>query len=248
MVLQEQLAMDAASLAAQTILECSGEVYRAEETAIRMCVAFGLSRTEIICFPTGFTLHALTDEGHSLTRIKRVKDRSIQLQLLDDVNSISRASCEGRLTASDALLKLRALREAPAPRTDLKVLSFAIAAGFFSVMFGGGLREFLLAALAGALVQCVSTLFLHLHAPSTLSSIACGFTASAATLALIALFGGSQEAIITGAIMPLLPGLAATNAVRDTMRGDLVSGLARTTEALLSAVLIAAGVAIALML
>ncbi|NLD03659.1 MAG: threonine/serine exporter family protein [Clostridiales bacterium] len=134
------------------------------------------------------------------------------------------------------------------PRTRMKVLAFAVSAGFFSVMFGGGLLEFFLAAVAGALVQCVSPLLSRLRAPATLISIAGGFTASAATLALITLFGGNQEPVITGAIMPLLPGLAATNALRDTMRGDLVSGMARTTEALLSAVLIAAGVAIALML
>ena len=246
--MQAQLAMDAASLAAQTILECSGEIYRAEETAIRMCEAFGLLRTEIICFPTGFTLNALTDDGQSLTRIKRVKERSIQLQTLDDVNSISRASVEGRMDAAQAFSSLRALREAPVPPMRMKVLAFAVSAGFFSVMFGGGLREFILAAVAGALVQCVSPLLSRLRAPATLISIAGGFTASAATLALITLFGGNQEPVITGAIMPLLPGLAATNALRDTMRGDLVSGMARTTEALLSAVLIAAGVAIALML
>ncbi len=245
---QAKLAMDAASLAAQTILECSGEIYRAEETAIRMCEAFGIQKVEIICFPTGFTLHALTDEGQSLTRIKRVKERSIQLQTLDDVNSISRASVEGRMDASQALSTLIALRQAPQPDPRLKVLAFAISAGFFSVMFGGSVREFLLAAIAGALVQCVSPLLARLRAPATLISIVGGFTASAATLVLISLFGGSQEAIMTGAIMPLLPGLATTNAVRDTMRGDLVSGMARASEALLSAILIAAGVAIALML
>jgi uncharacterized membrane protein YjjP (DUF1212 family) len=65
---------------------------------------------------------------------------------------------------------------------------------------------------------------------------------------LLGVAGGNQEAVISGAIMPLLPGLAITNAVRDTMRGDLVAGMARTTEALLSAVLLAAGVAVALML
>ena len=107
--MQAQLAMDAASLAAQTILECSGEIYRAEETAIRMCEAFGLLRTEIICFPTGFTLHALTDDGQSLTRIKRVKERSIQLQTLDDVNSISRASVEGRMDAAQAFIETHTL-------------------------------------------------------------------------------------------------------------------------------------------
>ena len=52
--------------------------------------------------------------------------------------------------------------------------------------------------------------------------------------------------IIIGAIMPLLPGLAMTNAIRDTMRGDLVSGVARGAEALLVAVALGTGAGLVL--
>jgi uncharacterized membrane protein YjjP (DUF1212 family) len=55
---------------------------------------------------------------------------------------------------------------------------------------------------------------------------------------------GNIDKIIVGAIIPLLPGLAMTNAIRDTIMGDLISGSARFTEALLSAVGIAGGVGI----
>ena len=245
---QAKLALSAAALAAQTILECSGEIYRAEETAIRMCEAFGLGRAEIMCFPTGFMLCVQTECGESLTRIKRVRDRSIQLQTLDEVNTISRASAAGQLTAGQALEALERLRSAPRPRHALMALAYAASAGFFSVMFGGGWREFALAFVAGGLTQGLVPLFRRLNAAAPLISMAGGFIAAASSLVLIGLMGGNQEAVISGAIMPLLPGLAITNAVRDTMRGDLVAGMARTTEALLSAVLLAAGVAVALML
>jgi uncharacterized membrane protein YjjP (DUF1212 family) len=43
--------------------------------------------------------------------------------------------------------------------------------------------------------------------------------------------------------MPLVPGLAITNAVRDLMGGDLVSGLSKGAEALLTAFAIGAGIA-----
>ena len=45
-------------------------------------------------------------------------------------------------------------------------------------------------------------------------------------------------------MMPLLPGLAMTNAIRDTIRGDLISGIVRATEALLVASSLAAGAGI----
>ena len=52
--------------------------------------------------------------------------------------------------------------------------------------------------------------------------------------------------IIAGSIMPLLPGVAMTNAMRDTMRGDLISGVARGAEAFFNAVLVAISVSLVL--
>ena len=70
-----------------------------------------------------------------------------------------------------------------------------------------------------------------------------GALSAVITKASIAVFGmGDQTAILIGAIMPLLPGLAFTNAIRDTVNGDLISGVARGADALLKAVAIAAGV------
>ena len=49
------------------------------------------------------------------------------------------------------------------------------------------------------------------------------------------------EAAVAGALMPMLPGLAMTNAVQDTMRGDMVSGISSAVSAAMSAVLLAVG-------
>ena len=51
----------------------------------------------------------------------------------------------------------------------------------------------------------------------------------------------SIDTLIISVIMLLVPGLAITTAIRDTVSGDLVSGLARTAEALFVAVAIALG-------
>lgn len=52
--------------------------------------------------------------------------------------------------------------------------------------------------------------------------------------------------IIIGSVMPLVPGVPITNSVRDVLAGHLLSGLARGTEALLSASAIALGIAMVL--
>ena len=57
-----------------------------------------------------------------------------------------------------------------------------------------------------------------------------------------------QEAVIIACIMPLVPGVAITNAVRDTLNGDYVSGAARALEAFIKALAIALGVGSSLLL
>ena len=54
--------------------------------------------------------------------------------------------------------------------------------------------------------------------------------------------------VIISTIMLLVPGLAFTNAIRDTVSGDLLSGLSRIVEALLTAVALAVGSGLVFML
>lgn len=241
-------ALQVVTLAARTILECSGEIYRAEDTVRRISAELGFETAEVLCFPTGFTLTVTTPDGESTTRTVRVSERSIQLAALDEVNRVSRAVVDDAMTAPEALQALKSLRSRPAPNPWFMALAYALSAGFFSVMFSGGVREFAFSFLAGFLLQAVMPHLRRWNAPTPLLSLAGGMLAAGLSLLVLAAFGGgNQEAVIAGVIMPLLPGLAMTNAVRDTMRGDLVAGMARSTEALLSAVMLAAGVAIVIM-
>ncbi|GAB6889600.1 hypothetical protein JCM14450A_06060 [Geobacillus stearothermophilus] len=49
--------------------------------------------------------------------------------------------------------------------------------------------------------------------------------------------------MMIGSVMPLVPGLAITNAVRDLMAGHLIAGLSRGAEAFLTAFAIGTGIA-----
>ncbi len=241
-------ALQVVSLAAQTILECSGEIYRAEDTVLRISTALGFAEAQVLCFPTGFTLTVTAPDGDSASRTVRIRERNIELASLDEVNRISRAVVSGVMDAPSALRALNGLRSQPAPNPWFMALAYAASAGFFSVMFSGGLREFVFSFIAGFILQGIMPHLKRWNAPTPLTSLAGGMLSAGLSLMLLALFGGgNQEAVISGVIMPLLPGLAMTNAVRDTMRGDLVAGMARSIEALMSAIMLAAGVAIVLM-
>ena len=58
----------------------------------------------------------------------------------------------------------------------------------------------------------------------------------------------NMNLVITSTIMPLVPGTAITNAIRDTLQGDYTSGGAKALEAFVVALSIALGVAIGLVI
>ena len=71
-----------------------------------------------------------------------------------------------------------------------------------------------------------------------------GMTAALALLSVWAGAGQHVDKIVIGAFMNLVPGVAFTNSLRDIIAGDLIAGLTRLTEALLTALAMALGAGI----
>jgi uncharacterized membrane protein YjjP (DUF1212 family) len=110
-------------------------------------------------------------------------------------------------------------------------------------MFGGTILHAANAFLSAFFMQ-IPVIFLEKR---RVVPVLCTITggAFAALFALIFInmsLGANIEYVIIGAIMPLLPGVALTNAIRDILDGNMLAGSARILEALLTAIAIATGV------
>lgn len=239
--------LDAVCLASRIILESGGETYRAEETVERMCRGLKVPEVDVLALPTGLMLTLETEEGNTITRIVRVHDRSIHLDRIDQCNNISRLVAQGEMGAEEALRRLKGIQGIKGYSQWIQVPASALTAACFTVMLGGGGLDFLSSFFCGALVQLVLPPLSRRHVPILISSMLAGaLTTLMALVGTLVLSGVQVEPVIAGAIMPLLPGLASTNAIRDTLRGDLVSGGARIIEAMLCAVMLAAGIGLML--
>jgi len=239
--------LDAVCLASEMILESGGETYRAEDTVERMCQGLGIPKVDVLALPTGLMLTLTLEDDSSISRIVRVHSRSNDLGRMDQCNDISRRVASGQMSAEEAL---RALREIKRPRKEhrfLLIAASALSAASFTVMLGGSWLDFAVSFFCGALVQLVLPPLAQMRVPPVISSMFAG-----ALTTLMALVGRmffpavTIEPVISGAIMPLLSGWAVTNAMRDTIRGDLVSGGARVIEAILSVMMLAAGIGLVL--
>lgn len=234
-------------LAGLLLLQSGGETYRVEETVQRMGEGFGYSDTRAICMQTGVYI-SLGVDGDYQTLVRRVTRRSTNLWRVDEVNRISRCVVQGTLNPSQTLEALQKVADLPPLPVWKATLLSGLAAGGFALMLGADAGAFAAATVTGAAIQLVAIALDRLELYLVLTHLLAGFVCAVLVTWAHRWFGVAVEPAIAGALMPLLPGVAMTNAVRDTIRGDLLSGVTRGVEALLVAVLLAAGVVVGLWL
>lgn len=244
-----QALMDMAVLAGEIMLVSGAEVYRVEDTVSRMLQQSGLAHVEVFVLATGIFASISDSKVPAVTVIRRVRSHATNLNRIYQVNNISRAFCDGQLTISQAQEKLMGLQKASLYRFGQKCAGYAMVTGFFAVLFSGGMRDCAAAAFAGLLLALALYGCEYLHFNDF-----CENAVGAFVLGSTALFikgtvfpAMNLDAVIISGIMPLVPGVTFTAAIRDTLNGDYSSGVARIAEAIVTALAIAVGVGSAMM-
>jgi uncharacterized membrane protein YjjP (DUF1212 family) len=243
--------MEVCLLAGKIMLQSGGETYRVEDTMNRIARACAVAESHSYVTPTGIFLSIQGNEREKeQTKFMRINERLIDLNKITQVNDISRKMGSNQLTINEAYLQLKTIENSqPLYPVWLQILSAASASGFSSLMFGGISNDF----LSSVLISGIGFFFfLRMSEWVRVKFFAEIFAAFLiGTIAYIFFSFGINihiDTVIISSVMPLVPGLLITNAVRDLMAGDLVSGLARGAEAFFTAFAIGAGVAVTLAL
>ncbi|MFD2215238.1 threonine/serine exporter family protein [Metabacillus endolithicus] len=235
--------IDVCLLAGKIMLRSGAETYRVEDTMMRIAAAYGIKETHSYVTPTGIIFSV---SSKTPTQLVRIVDRSTDLQKVAKVNGVSRQISNGELSVEEAYTHLKEIElDAHAYPIWVQIGAASIASGCFLIMFQGGWTDFLPAVIAGGIG--LSSL-IYLHRLVEIKFFA-EFLASLIIGVISVLFvtlniGAELDKIIIGSVMPLVPGLLITNAVRDLMAGHLVSGISKGAEAFLTAFAIGAGVAV----
>ena len=123
-----------------------------------------------------------------------------------------------------------------------EVIASAVITGAFTLFFGGGYWEALVSLLVGIAVYFTTYLAGKLTTSKMFNNfLGAAFATLLAHLSVKAGWIPSVDMVVIGNIMPLIPGIGLTNAVRDLFTGDSIAGLLRLVDALLTALAIAAG-------
>ncbi len=183
-----------------------------------------------------------------MTQVRRMPSHGTDVDLLERYNDLCRRLCRETPPVEEARRQLAHIRQTmrayPLP---VLLCAYFVGAAFFCLFYGGTLADALCSGVCGLTVGLALTAMTALHTNLFFKSML-----GAALSGLLALIfvhvglGVHSELIIIGAIMALVPGIIFTNAIRDIMAGDMVAGITKIADALLTGVAVALGTAFAI--
>lgn len=241
-------ALDVASLAGDILLASGAEIFRVEETIFRIAHAYGVESSDTFVLSSGIFLTAGSDREKDFARVRHIPLSAARLDRVTAVNQLSREIEKGNYPPEKAREKLLEIQNMPPkPRTH-QVLASGIGSACFCFLFGGDLTDSFAALAAGILLY----LYLLYLVRGRLSKIASNISGGAlVTLFGIILYqcgiGHHLGEMIIGSIIPLVPGVAFTTAIRDIADEDYIAGAVRMLDALLVTFCIAMGVGLVIM-
>lgn len=230
-------------LAGKIMLENGAETTRVEDTMVRMAAAFGILHSHSFVTPTAIIFSL---DGADPTRLIRISERSTDLQKVDEVNSISRKVSAGELTLPETIHRLKQIESSKGIYPlFLQILAAAVTSGCFLIMFKGEWHDFIPALVSGGIGYLCAVLFQRIVQVKFFAEFIAAFVIGIFSVGFVVMgWGLDLDKIIIGSVMPLVPGVLITNAVRDLIDGHLVSGLSKGAEALLTAFAIGSGIAV----
>ena len=182
----------------------------------------------------------------AVTQTRRITGGSYDLQRLEQLNQLSRRICAQHLSLEDTERALDAIMATPQYGFKLQVFTYALVSASFSLFFGGSWLDAAASGVIGVALKCLDRMIRKTEANAFLSALLCSCLGGLlAGLAVRFGLGDNVDMISIGNIMLLIPGVALTNSLRDMFSGNTISGLMRFIEAILLALTIAFGFALA---
>lgn len=229
--------------AGEMMLMYGAETYRVEDTIRRICISGGIPFAESFVTPTGIFVSVEDANGEILSMIKRIENRSIDLNKVSLINDFSRQFAKGKISVEEGFIILDKIKTMKKYNVLTRMLCGGVGSAFFTLIFGGTYMDSLATLVIATVVEYILIFLDKYNLSLFFINILGGFVTAIMSIGLVNIgLGNNIDKVIIGTIMTMVPGVALTNAIRDTISGDLVSGSSRAEEALIIAIAVAAGI------
>ncbi|MBQ3738950.1 MAG: threonine/serine exporter family protein [Bacteroidales bacterium] len=239
-----QKILDLTYEAGAILLENGAEISRVEGTMRRIAGHFGVEDESFFVLSNG-----IIAAGDGYARSKFIPIRGASLDKVVAVNQLSREVEAGQCSLEQIEERLQQIRAMKPKRAWEQIIASGVGSAAFCILFGGGFADCLTSFIAGLLLWVFVLFIGSKHLSRIVSTVTGGLLSSMICFGLYHIGVGSHLSnMIIGAIIPLIPGVAFTNGIRDMANEDYLAGTTRLLDAMLTFFCISLGVALAFML
>lgn len=241
--------VDLALEAGRILLKNGAEIFRVDETITRICNSFHVEYVDTFILSHAIFVSAENGVEEAYTKVKQIPLSASNLGIVAEVNELSREIAGGFVSIEEAKERLRRIDQMPAKKSYFQVLAAGMGSGSFGYLLGATALESVIAFGIGCILYMWVLTAKKYNISKMLVNIIGGVIITVLALAAFHLPFAAPvkiDGMIIGGIMPLVPGLAFVNAIRDIADSDFLSGTVRMIDALLVFVYIAVGVGFAL--
>lgn len=243
---EKQKALKLAVLLGAALMENGAEIYRVEESIVHVLRAYGMKRVDVYALPNIIIVTIEIDDDISFTKTRRIYHRAIDFERLIRLNDFSRRLSTHPIPAEDGIDELTCYCKDCGYSPAVIWLSYGLAAASFSVMSDGTLYDGAVAIICVFLARMVSVPLELRHANDFFTTLIATYIQIVVAFVFSTYFPQLHMNNITiGTLMMLFPGVAFMTAVRDVIAKDLSAGMIETVQAVMVAVAIAIGSALA---
>lgn len=226
----------------EEMLTCGADVHTVEQILVRMGKAYGAKRMNVLVITAVIIVtFTLSDEEETTLTRRIITEGGTDFAKLEALTRLCNQCCKEPLSPCEVRERFQQIK-AGRPSNASLYLGGVLSVAGFSLFFGGSPVDSLVAAVI-ALGVAYSIKHFKPYTPNTMVfNFACSLVTGAVIVGFHALFPVfSVDTVIIGVIMLLIPGVAMTNATRDMLSGDTISGVMRFIESLLWATSLALG-------
>lgn len=233
----------------EQMLVSGAEVSRVEDSITRMCNAYGARYVNVLAITSSIILTVRMRDDEVYTQTRRITGHETDLHQLDYLNNLSRFIVSKTPDIEQIDRELSEIKQMEVYSPVKQYGIYALVASSFTIFFGGSLLDGIASAVIAMILREMITFVNKVDKNTAFTLVFSSFVVGlVAILSVRYGFGDDLDMIIVGNIMPMIPGLALTNGVKDLINGDTIAGLLRIIEAFVVAISIAFGFSMATLL
>ena len=239
----EKLVFETVALAGEVLLTSGAEIFRVVDTMNRIAAAYQCQNLDTFILSNGILISTSGKEHGSQAKIRHIPLGGSRLDRIDAVNQLSREIGLGMHSPQQAYERLKQIQKMPSRPAWQQVIASGVGSGAFCYVFGGGMWDAVAAFVAGLVLYLYFLYLVKGRLSKIAMNISGGALVTVAALLMLNLgIGSNLEMVSAGAVVPLLPGVAFTNGIRDIADEDYISGSVRLLDAMLVVACLALGV------